>query len=404
MESGGFELGFERAGIETVLQAERDPWCLEVLARHWPGTERVNDVRSVGVYDEGDRWGDGKWQSGDRLVEDIASAPVGDGRKRQYAPASIDLVYGGFPCQDLSVAGKRAGLGGERSGLWFEFERVLRELRPRWAVIENVPGLLSSNQGRDFGVLLDGLDELGFDVAWAILDAQHFGVPQRRRRLFIVAGPRGRGPEQVLSLCESCGGDPETGQAAGEDIAYTLAAGARGTGDGHGNAWNSTYIANPLGAHESGGYRDDLDHSTYVWDASGLAPILDRLTPAIAIRTANTGANGHGIAEDVAHTLDGAQGQAVVAATLQAKKPNETRIAENILPLAGGVRRLTPRECERLQGWPDDHTRWTADGREIADSHRYRMIGNGVASPCAEWIGHRLMAVDGMAHDQARTS
>ena len=371
---GGFEIGFERAGIETVLQAERDPWALEVLARHWPGTERVTDVRDV----QGD---------GQRLVARGTAVAPGAGGGRAVEP---DIVYGGFPCQDLSVAGKRAGLGGERSGLWFEFYRVLSELRPRWAVIENVPGLLSSNGGRDFAIILDGLDELGFDAAWAILDAQHFGVPQRRRRVFIVAGPRGRGAEQVLSLCESCGGNPPSGRAAGKDIAGTLGAGS---------------------VDSQRGWRGDLDSSgAYV---------------ATAIRTANTGSNGHGIAEDVAHTLDGAQGQAVIASTLRGRSHGDgvnmpgrggeeaygdnliayslnARDARGPLPdrslgnvaIQNGVRRLTPRECERLMGWPDDHTRWTADGREISDSHRYRMAGNGVVAPVAEWIGHRLVAVD----------
>ena len=273
------------------------------------------------------------------------------------------------------MAGKRAGLGGERSGEWFEFERVLRELRPRWAVIENVPGLLSSDCGRDFAVILAGLDDLGFDVAWAVLDAQHFGVPQRRRRVFIVAGPRGRGPEQVLSLCESCGGNPATGRATGEGVAYTLAAGARGTGDGHGNAWNSNYVANPSLTRGDGS---------------------DNLIPAIAVRTAQTNSNGWGIGTDEqAYTLDGTQGQAIAYSlnARDAKGPLPDRSIRNAIVQAG-VRRLTPRECERLMGWPDDHTRWTADGREISDSHRYRMCGNGVVATVAEWIGHRLVAVD----------
>ena len=422
MESGAFEIGFERAGITTVLQAEKDAWCLEVLARHWPGTERVTDVRCVtNAYESGRRG-----QAGQDTV-------------------GIDLIYGGFPCQDLSVAGKRAGLGGERSNLWFEFRRVVSELRPRYVVVENVPGLHSSSAGEDFTVIASGLVELGYGVAWRILNAQFFGVAQRRRRVFIVAARDADGragaerAAQVLALCESCGGNPETGRAPGEGVAYALAASVRGTGDGHGNVWNSNYVANPLGAHHR---RDDLDHDTYIASpitasaghhghSSPRGDGSDNLIvtpfdttqitsagnysnpqpgdpmhplaagahpPAIAVRTAQTGSNGWGVGTDeLAYTLDGAQGQAVVASTLQAKKPTETRIAENILPLAAGVRRLTPRECERLQGWPDDHTRWTADGREIADSHRFRMIGNGVASPCAEWIGHRLMAVDGLS-------
>ena len=282
---GGFDIGFERAGIETVLQAEQDPWCLEVLARHWPETERVTDVRDV-------RGGVG-----------------------------IDLIYGGFPCQDVSVAGKRAGLGGERSSLWFEFERILSELRPRWAVIENVPGLLSSNKGRDFAVILDGLEDLGYSVGWAVLDAQNFGVPQRRRRVFIVAGATRRSVEQVLSLCESCGGNPETSAAPRARIADTPESG----------------IARALGG-VGGGQDYSSSKGTLV------VPDTDRM-PFI---------------------------------------PQH----------AGGVRRLTPLECERLMGWPDDWTRWTAGGKEIADSHRYRMAGNGVVASVAEWLGHRIVAVD----------
>tara|TARA_Y100000310_G_scaffold293272_1_gene322745 strand:+ start:1364 stop:2389 length:1026 start_codon:yes stop_codon:yes gene_type:complete len=325
---GGFELGFERAGIETVLQAENDPHCLSVLERHWPQTERVSDVR--GVVSERES------ASGNEADEHRSTTDIGGRQTGAGLRSGADLVYGGFPCQDLSVAGKRAGLGGARSNLWFEFERVLSELRPRWTVIENVPGLLSSNGGADFAIILDALDELGFDAAWAVLDAQHFGVPQRRRRVFIVGGPRGRGAEQVLSLCESCGGNPKTGKAPGEGLAGSLGGGS--------------------GAR---GWPDDTDRMTFI-----ASPI-----------TASAGHHGYS-----SPCGDGADN--LVAHSLNARD--------------AGVRRLTPRECERLQGWPDDHTRWTADGREISDSHRYRMVGNGVASPVAEWIGHWLVAVDAM--------
>ena len=376
---GGFDLGFARAGIETVLQVEQDEHCLGVLERHWPDVERITDVRDVGISLAG---GNGRYHA-------FGNA----GSAERDTNTGIDLIYGGFPCQDVSVAGKRAGLGGERSSLWFEFERIVSELRPRWVVIENVPGLLSSNSGRDFAVILAGLDELGFDAAWAILDSQHFGVPQRRRRVFIVGGPRGRGAEQVLSLCESCGGNPETGRPPRQDVAYTLAASVRGTGDGHGNVWNSNYVANPLGAHHG---RQDLDHDTYVADTLRSHPFPGSDSLGAIVPTLGT---SHG-ADNLAHALTASAGHHghssprgdgsdnLVAQTLMArdaKGPLPEKGVGNADSVPEGVRRLTPLECERLQGFPDG---WTEG---IADSHRYRMMGNAVTVPVAEWIGHRLM-------------
>lgn len=404
---GGLDLGFERAGIETVLQVEQEPWALEVLARHWPGTERVTDVRAVGMGDGAgnerrestepqagaltDAGADGERDAdvGDRGLpgeaerrpgggaRDLAGADVHLASERSRARGGIDLIYGGFPCQDLSVAGKRAGLGGDRSGLWFEFRRVLSELRPRWAVIENVPGLLSSNGGADFAVLLNGLEELGFWWAYGVLDSQHFGVPQRRRRVFVVAGPSRRGAEQVLSLCESCGGNPETGGEAGEDVAGTLGGGA---GDR--------------------GWSPDTDRMTFV-------PIED-----VGRKMSGGPEVGLGVGQDgdPMYTLGAGSrhGVGVIAPTLDThlgdKRWLENQSVGNygLMERAGeGVRRLTPVECERLQGFPDDWTRYTADGREIADSHRYRMMGNAVTVPVAEWIGHRLVAVDSMLRSAA---
>src|SRR5215472_13770776 len=219
---GGFELGFDRAGIDTVLQVEQDPVCLSVLERHWPECERLTDVRSLCRERE---------TAGGAAPDGLCAAT--DQRRWQAGPGlpdGVDLVYGGFPCQDLSVAGQRAGLSGQRSSLWFEFERVLSELRPRWTVVENVPGLLSSNAGRDFARILMGLGELGYGWAYRVLDARWFGVPQRRRRVFVVGclGDQARA-QAVLAVCESCGGYPAQSREAREDIAPTLDDGARGT-------------------------------------------------------------------------------------------------------------------------------------------------------------------------------
>ena len=166
---GGFDLGLERAGMTCIWQCEIDKYCNQVLEEHWKGVRRYNDVREI--------------------TKENAEVP--------------DLIVGGFPCQDLSVAGKRAGLSGERSGLWFEFERIIGELRPKWVIIENVPGLLSSHKGADFAVILKALDDFGYGVAWRILDSQYFGVAQRRRRVFIVASLGNTSCAEVLFESES---------------------------------------------------------------------------------------------------------------------------------------------------------------------------------------------------------
>ncbi len=185
---GGADLGFERAGWRCVAQVEQNPWRRAVLTTHFPGVLQLEDVRTAG----------------------------------QHNLPHADLIVGGFPCQDLSVAGKRAGLAGERSGLFFEFARILSELRPLWCVIENVPGLLSSRSGRDFAVVLSELDKLGYGLAWRVLDSQHFGVPQRRRRVFIVGHLGSPCPAEVLFESESCGGDSEEDRGVGVEIAPTV--------------------------------------------------------------------------------------------------------------------------------------------------------------------------------------
>ena len=147
-------------------------------------------------------------------------------------PEHADVVIGGFPCQDLSVAGKRAGLGGARSGLFWEVVRIAKETQAKYLILENVPGLLSSQNGRDFAVVLTALQDIGFvRIAWRILDAQFFGVPQRRRRVFIVAtlGDGGASPSEILDLAQGRAGYLEASQQKGKDVAGEV---AEGVGDG----------------------------------------------------------------------------------------------------------------------------------------------------------------------------
>ncbi len=188
---GGFDLGFERAGWECAGQVEIDKHARAVLEKHWPDVPKHDDVRTA------KEWADERGLVG-----------------------NVDLVCGGFPCQDVSVAGKRAGLAGERTGLFWDALAFASHIQAGWVVLENVPGLLSSNSGRDFGVVVSALADAGYrHVEWRLLDSQFFGVPQRRRRLFIAAGIGGHGGRPVLVEREGVRWDPAQGGASGSDAA-----------------------------------------------------------------------------------------------------------------------------------------------------------------------------------------
>jgi DNA (cytosine-5)-methyltransferase 1 len=156
---GGFSLGLERAGFKTVAFCEIEPYCRRVLAKHWPGVPIYGDIREL-----------------------TAARLAADG-------IGVDVICGGFPCQDISLAGKGAGIEGERSGLWSEYSRLIGELRPRYAIVENVAALL----GRGLDKVLGDLAALGFDAEWHCIPASAVGAPHRRDRLWVVAYPHGHG-------------------------------------------------------------------------------------------------------------------------------------------------------------------------------------------------------------------
>lgn len=155
---GGFSCGFDRAGVRTVAAVEIDPAARSVFSAHFPGAVLFDDVREVG---------------GDDL------------RATGFVPER-GVITAGWPCQDISRAGRESGLAGERSGLFYEVVRLLEELSPRWFVLENVPRLLSINGGRDMGAVVGALADCGYGFAYRVLDASGFGVPQKRRRVFFV--------------------------------------------------------------------------------------------------------------------------------------------------------------------------------------------------------------------------
>lgn len=188
---GGFDIALESAGVKVVASVEIDRKAKDILRRHFPLSTIFDDVTTV---------------KGSDLIA-AGFEPKGG------------IITGGFPCQDLSVAGKRAGLAGERSGLFWEICRILDETRSDTVILENVPGLLSSNEGRDMAVVIEALVQRGYSVGWRVLDAQHFGVPQRRRRIFIVGclGDSGRTPGEILAIGEGRSGYLKASQPQGEE-------------------------------------------------------------------------------------------------------------------------------------------------------------------------------------------
>jgi DNA (cytosine-5)-methyltransferase 1 len=167
---GGFSLGLERAGMRTVGFCEIDPFCRRVLRKHWPTIPVYDDVRTL----------TGELLSGSAT---LGCASVRSSASRFRGRAGIDIICGGFPCQDISVAGKGAGIGGERSGLWSQFARIVGEVRPRYVIVENVAALL----GRGLSVVLGNLATLGYDAEWHCIPASAVGAPHQRDRVWIMA-------------------------------------------------------------------------------------------------------------------------------------------------------------------------------------------------------------------------
>lgn len=384
------------------------------------------------------------------------------------------------------MAGKRAGMEGARSGLFFEAVRIISELRPRFAVWENVAGALSSKGGADFGAALDALAEIGaVAISYRILNAQFFGVAQRRRRVFLVADFGGVGASEILLEPEGVRGHPAPSRAARSHVAALTARGV-GTCGADDNQAQAGHLL-PVGMIDterclsSRNERYDYETETFVIDTPDTASAITasaghhghssprgdgsdnkivtaaafdpRNVTSAANRTrvefglpANTlhadglsvitqsaravslrGRDGGATAElggEVASALRSSQGGGDKAHVLAFQERGrdggrslefQDDVAYALLaPVGGGraqernictptlaVRRLTPLECERLQGWADDWTRWDDQGREIADSHRYRCIGNGVVAPVANWIAQRMAAVLTAAQESA---
>lgn len=402
----GFELGFHRAGIATTWLCENAPPCQQVIKRHLPGVPLYGDVADLLKQLEG---------------------------KRAARIVRPDIVCGGFPCQDVSVAGRGAGLAGKRSGLWFAFRAIVERLAPRWVVVENVPGLLSSNNGRDMGTVLGGLGQLGYGWAYRCLDAQWFGVAQRRRRVFVVGclGDARRAAE-VLFERDRLPWDPAPGREAGSRAAACL---TRGTGSGRQpgrrqeDDFNIVEAQAPVQAFGGNDTRGPIDVATACMAYSGridfetetllAGPLMAHsVEHGHAMTTQQAVEAGHLVAYACQGTNVGPAGRVGgdnasrgVPFVVSENQRGEVLLQEKAgLKCGGGkpgqgygavleqaaVRRLMPVECERLQAFPDGWTELGADGKRLSDSARYRMLGNAVCVNVAHWLGCRLVRAENL--------
>lgn len=403
-------------GWQAAAFAEIEKFPRAVLQHHYPDTPLHGDFTTIGADD--------------------------------YGP--IDLLVGGTPCQSFSVAGLRKGLADPRGNLALAFLALLERTRAKWVVWENVPGVLSSNSGRDFGAFLGALGELGYGWTYRVLDAQFFGVPQRRRRVFVV-GHLGdwRRAAAVLSERQSLQGHPAPRREKGEEVAGTFKSRARSGGwsqdvDLAASGYMRTVpesipaVSASLNAHAG---RIDAETETLISQERAVSENLEN------------GPGGKGFQEGIAYTLearnkvqavafkpshctrdkDGAPSNVCPPLTKEADRGDQDPVLFSIMPQNSGkdhkarevdiaqpimaagptggsqggdyllsemaVRRLTPRECERLQGFPDDYTQIPWRGKpaeECPDGPRYKALGNSMAVPVMRWIGERIQMVEGI--------
>ena len=317
-------------------------------------------------------------------------------------PGSIDILVGGTPCQSFSVAGLRKGLSDPRGGLMLTYLEIARSLRPRWIVWENVPGVLSSGRGRDLGAFLGALGELGYGWAYRVLDAQWVrtqrhprAVPQRRRRVFVV-GCLGdpTAAAQVLFERESVCRDSASRRASREVAAADAEAGV-----GAGCYWDGSDCAGTLTKQNANGAQRMPDKDNF---GAVLQPVASTLGNR-GLRS-HTEIDGHGAYIPVAfrksRRAQSVNDHETWVAAEQANTLNQFDTGErdtHAVAHAMTVRRLTPRECERLQGFPDDWTMipWRKKPAEdCPDGPRYKSLGNSMAVNVMAWIGERIAGVE----------
>lgn len=368
-------VAWEPLGWEPVAFAEIDPFPCAVLEKRYPGVPNLGDVSGV------------------------------DWRKFVKRSGKPDVLVGGSPCQSFSIAGSRTGLDGA-SGLMWEYVRAVREVRPRWVLWENVPGALSSSHGEDFRCLLEALDALGYGLAWRVLDAQFFGLAQRRERVFLVGRLGERPPVEVLFEPESVPWDPRSSREKRAELAAAAGRGPEGASFTlklrHTGSDNPGGGAGPLVQRDvSATLATSQDQTLFSFAqnsrdevrvqgdgtlAGALSAQPGMKQTTYICETAHPGSKAVCIADDNANAAVDVD----VAGTI---KVGGSAPMVSCCRSGVAVRRLTPTECERLQGFPDGWTRIPYRGKpaeECPDGPRYKALGNSMAVPVMRWIGERI--------------
>ncbi len=327
---------------------------------------------------------------------------LGDMTKFKEWPSdrSIDLLVGGTPCQSFSVAGLRKGLDDPRGNLMLTYLAIAAQYQPKWVVWENVPGVLSSNRGRDFGTFLGALGQLGYGFAYRVLDAQYFGVAQRRRRVFVV-GHLGdwRRAAAVLFERESMSGHPAPSRETREEITgYTSGS--------FGSYSESSGVASTVTAagRDIGGGSETLVAKTLT---TGTGRQFNAETESFVTEQekVNTITASYGMGGADLETKPVVYGWNSEFNTMKDAMPTIQRggqggSQDGVMDGSMTVRRLTPIECERLQGFPDNYTRISWRNKspdDCPDGPRYKAMGNSMAVPVMRWIGERIQQVEAFA-------
>jgi len=336
-------------GWKPIAFSEIEPFPCSVLAHHFPDVPNVGDMTQI------------------------------DGRKYR---GTVDLLVGGTPCQGFSIAGKRGGLADIRSGLAMHLVRLVAEIKPRWILWENVPGAFSTAAGRDFGTFVRALDGVGYHLAWRVLDAQFFGVPQRRRRIFLV-GHSGdwRHPAAVLFEPGCLRRDSPTGGKKRQDVTQALT-GCLGAGGADDNRAQAGFYVPEIVSQAM----------SCKWAKGTSGPAGDEYRNLVcAPLTTKPYADNDAQESNLVISQYGHKAGALTSEGYDAS-PCPDRWPTIIS--SPGVRRLTPLECERLMGFPDGWTDVPHKGKPASDSARYKALGNSMAVNVMRWLGERIAAVE----------